>query len=40
MKEQMSGIMMIIQNLEDITADALINKAVQIRNELSKKYIW
>ena len=40
MKEQMSGIMMIIQNLEDITAYDLINKAVQIRNELSKKYIW
>ena len=40
MKEKMSGIMMIIQNLEDITACDLINKAVQIRNELSKKYIW
>ena len=40
MKEQMSGIMMIIQNLEDITAYDLINKAIQIRNELSKKYIW
>ena len=40
MKEKMSGIMMIIQNLEDITALDLINKAVQIRNELSKKYIW
>ena len=40
MKEQMSGIMMIIQNLEDISAYDLINKAVQIRNELSKKYIW
>ena len=36
----MSGIMMIIQNLEDITVYDLINKAVQIRNELSKKYIW
>ena len=40
MKESMSGIMMIIQNLEDISAIDLINKAVQIRNELSKKYIW
>ena len=40
MKEKMSGIMMIIQNLEDITVYDLINKAVQIRNELSKKYIW
>ena len=40
MKEKMSGIMMIIQNLEDITAYDLINKAVQIRNDLSKKYIW
>ena len=40
MKEKMSGIMMIIQNMEDITPNDLINKAVQIRNDLSKKYIW
>ena len=40
MKEKMAGIMIIIQNLEDITAYDLINKAVQIRNELSKKNIW
>ena len=40
MKEKMSGIMMIVQNLEDITVYDLINKAVKIRNELSKKYIW
>ena len=40
MKEKMAGIMMIVQNLEDITIYDLIKKAVSIRNELSKKYIW
>ena len=35
MKEKMSGIMMIIQNMEDITPNNLTNKAVQIRNDLS-----
>ena len=40
MKEKMSGIMMIIQNLEDITIYDLIFTATKIRNELNKKCRW
>lgn len=40
MKEKMSGIMMAIQNLEDITVYDLMNTAVKIRSELNKKCKW
>ena len=40
MKEKMSGIMMEIQNLEDITVYDLMNTAVKIRSELNKKCKW
>ena len=40
MKEQMAGIMMMIQNLEDISIYDLIKTAVKIRTELNKKCKW
>ena len=40
MKENMAGIMMMIQNLEDITIYDLIHTAIKIRNELNKKCKW
>ena len=40
MKENMSGIMMMIQNLEDITVYDLIQTTIKIRNELNKKTRW
>ena len=40
MKENMSGIMMMIQNLEDITIYDLIHTAIKLRNELNKKCKW
>lgn len=40
MKEQMAGIMMMIQNLEDISIYDLIKTALKIRTELNKKCKW
>ena len=40
MKEKMSGIMMLIQNLEDLTVYDLLFTATKIRNELNKKCRW
>ena len=40
MKEKMSGIMMTIQNFEDITVYDLMSTAIKIRSELNKKCKW
>ena len=40
MKEKMSGIMMAIQNFEDITVYDLMSTAIKIRSELNKKCKW
>lgn len=40
LKEQMSGIMMVIQNMEDISIYDLMSTAIKIRNDLNKKCRW
>ena len=40
MNEKMSGIMILIQNLEDITIYDLMSTAIKIRNDLNKKCKW
>jgi hypothetical protein len=37
MKEKMAGIMMTLQNLEDISIYSLVSTALELRNELNKK---